>query len=681
MMVKWIEKEHPPLGSKPYVEFINSAGLDGQYRDITASRVSCLGKGRQEIWIGSKVNAVGNIFHEMCHTIGFKHEHQRPVRNDYVIVDKPTSKKYPSNYGVVDSSSATTLSTPYDLQSIMHYGIGQRIRPVRGEAVKRLANSSFPYTVGQREAPSPLDRYGAEHLYGHGQCSFDKYGDYCREASLHKCLTCWGESSEFGCCAYCAEFCHKSNGHEVTPVLWDGKSVSVCDCGKNRHQQPISTFHSTKEKRYLQPHFRCLDCFEYADGQTNLFDVCCLACKNVCHDGHRVELFPLWSRYVAFCGCPTSANKSKTPCQISSPAASALLKPPLRQPQEELSECSYDLKKKDFDCYICYTCKDASLAYKCCQRCKEKCHQGHRTEKVHGSSNSDCTCGKNFHRDSVCTSYLTRSDPVKQKFFYCYDCFKYDEDEKKKKRGFQGCCSACRDICHSGHNTKVVSPIGLPAYCDCGLSVEGIKTKACSIASPASPHCAPFSLSQCSYDQFGDEERAGHSYLCITCWGAADFAFCKYCIEKCHKGHDVKERDSSPKQFYVCHCGRNRHCHQVCSYHATKVTFPKQRFFLCLDCFKYDGIERLEEFRKDFSDEHWQSTVLLFVFLTPRRLLGCCMPCRNICHKRHNVCEIPFEVKAFCDCGASLDPVKPSGECKTRCRIHSPLSPVCHSNL
>ena len=52
-----------------------------------ASRVGRLG-GKQEILIGS-VDAkckVGNLIHELGHTLGFFHEHSRPDRDNYVSV-------------------------------------------------------------------------------------------------------------------------------------------------------------------------------------------------------------------------------------------------------------------------------------------------------------------------------------------------------------------------------------------------------------------------------------------------------------------------------------------------------------------------------------------------------------------------------------------------------------------
>ena len=64
---------------------------------------------------------VASVIHEVGHTLGLKHEHQRPDRDDFVTVHtkniQPASK---SNFEKLSASSVITTSD-YDFQSIMHY--------------------------------------------------------------------------------------------------------------------------------------------------------------------------------------------------------------------------------------------------------------------------------------------------------------------------------------------------------------------------------------------------------------------------------------------------------------------------------------------------------------------------------------------------------------------------------
>ncbi|PGK08808.1 hypothetical protein CN895_27485 [Bacillus cereus] len=94
---------------------------------------------------------VGSLIHEIGHAFGLIHEHQRPDRDDYVIIDQSVATT--NDYKIVDNG---TKFGPYDCCSIMHYpeitgkitkkdatceGMGQRIRLSEGD----LATIKFMY--------------------------------------------------------------------------------------------------------------------------------------------------------------------------------------------------------------------------------------------------------------------------------------------------------------------------------------------------------------------------------------------------------------------------------------------------------------------------------------------------------------------------------------------------------
>ncbi|CAM9859507.1 unnamed protein product, partial [Heterosigma akashiwo] len=63
---------------------------------------------------------IGNIVHEMGHSIGWFHEHLRPDRNDYITVkEELIMDGYESNYNI--RSQDHYGAHPYDYGSLMHY--------------------------------------------------------------------------------------------------------------------------------------------------------------------------------------------------------------------------------------------------------------------------------------------------------------------------------------------------------------------------------------------------------------------------------------------------------------------------------------------------------------------------------------------------------------------------------
>jgi astacin (peptidase family M12A) len=105
--------------------------------------------GRQFITIEPSCSVAG-IIHEVGHTIGLKHEHQRPDRDDFVTVHvNNVQAERAHNFEKLSASSVIT-TTVYDFQSIMHYSSTtfskdpSMLRTIDGNHGEVLDNSTSP---------------------------------------------------------------------------------------------------------------------------------------------------------------------------------------------------------------------------------------------------------------------------------------------------------------------------------------------------------------------------------------------------------------------------------------------------------------------------------------------------------------------------------------------------------
>ncbi|XP_023215965.1 astacin-like metalloprotease toxin 5 [Centruroides sculpturatus] len=85
------------------------------------SKVGMMG-GRQQLSLGTGCLNKGILFHELCHALGFYHEHNRPDRDEYIeIIESnllPNAKSQFKKY----KADGIRLLTNYSYDTVMHYG-------------------------------------------------------------------------------------------------------------------------------------------------------------------------------------------------------------------------------------------------------------------------------------------------------------------------------------------------------------------------------------------------------------------------------------------------------------------------------------------------------------------------------------------------------------------------------
>ena len=149
-----------------FVEFVEA--------DFCSASIGMLG-GAQAINIGSWCSQVGNVAHEIGHTIGFWHEHSRPDRDEYLTVNTTNIEDgLQINFAKVLENKVDYQGSIYDFGSIMHYPLhlfsiyrwcyNPTCQTLRIKNFVEYQHQGKPY-IGQRVSPSKRDIEQANRLY------------------------------------------------------------------------------------------------------------------------------------------------------------------------------------------------------------------------------------------------------------------------------------------------------------------------------------------------------------------------------------------------------------------------------------------------------------------------------------------------------------------------------------
>jgi hypothetical protein len=152
-------------GKRPWMQFVQSAGSTK-----CSAAVGFQGNISHPIRLGSACGQrSGTVLHEILHTLGFIHEHQRSDSEGYVSVKwdmlRNENEEIKRQYKIFYNPPHRPViqeHTRYDFSSIMHYPlIYLQLKPAS------FSDPTYKYgSVGQRNDLSPLDLETLVKIYG-----------------------------------------------------------------------------------------------------------------------------------------------------------------------------------------------------------------------------------------------------------------------------------------------------------------------------------------------------------------------------------------------------------------------------------------------------------------------------------------------------------------------------------
>ncbi|KAJ8388859.1 hypothetical protein AAFF_G00126150 [Aldrovandia affinis] len=120
--------------------------------------------GGQILSIGNGCDQIGIVEHEFLHALGFFHEQSRYDRDNYItIIWENIEKDKEHNFRKILKNESTTQGTPYDYNSLMHYGPNAFSNGNGTTIITKLPQ--FQDVIGQRLGMSHYDMVELNKLY------------------------------------------------------------------------------------------------------------------------------------------------------------------------------------------------------------------------------------------------------------------------------------------------------------------------------------------------------------------------------------------------------------------------------------------------------------------------------------------------------------------------------------
>lgn len=186
-------------------------------------------EGSQKISLAQACLQKGTIMHEVLHALGFWHEQSRPDRNKYVeIFWENIADGEDHNFAKYSAAETNDLKSPYDVQSIMHYG---RYSFSKNGEPTIVAIGQKEKTLGQRARLSNEDATQLNRLYK------------CKDYHMGSIYTSWSDwspcDSENGCKNSRQRFCSTDDKTKCPNVGLYGVQTDFKVCSKEECYRPI----------------------------------------------------------------------------------------------------------------------------------------------------------------------------------------------------------------------------------------------------------------------------------------------------------------------------------------------------------------------------------------------------------------------------------------------------------
>lgn len=246
-------------------------------------------------------DSVGTTIHEILHALGMSHEQSRPDRDAYVTIKWGNIQKGKKHNFAMAANGDT--NRPYDILSIMHYGLTDFGAGKATIATKAPAYAQYTKKRSQFKHYVPGDRIGmaqsdaeqlADHYAGQISCSASKLSRDKKCTDLKKNGKAWKDLYGWSCQKY-VKWQKQKKGRDCSKYI---AGSYCCDCGgglRLQHWektqpsgqiQVVAPAHPTGDsKTYKDPFYRdtCAGWTKYSCHgfafSAELYTQCPSACK------------------------------------------------------------------------------------------------------------------------------------------------------------------------------------------------------------------------------------------------------------------------------------------------------------------------------------------------------------------------------------------------------------------